>query len=152
MTRIRFEGSSEALRRQNSQPVGSPGRNGVCRCVRRGTRSFFRQSACQLPSEQGKEELMQASKENRLMDVFIADLAKFCRAKHGRVTELAQHLGVAQPHVSAWLTGKQEPSGEHTLRIQVWLSTSKAVAGRARANRGGEPKVTESAEPPVWLL
>lgn len=95
---------------------------------------------------------MQASKDGRLMDVFIADLAKFCRAKHGRVSELALYLGVAQPHVSAWLTGKQEPSGEHTLRIQIWLSTGKAVARRARAKSVDEPQVAESAEPPVWLL
>ena len=86
------------------------------------------------------------------MDVLIADLAKFCRAKHGRVTELARHLGVAQPHVSAWLAGKQEPSGEHTLRIQRWLSTSKAAAARARAKVAGEPMVAETAAPPVWLL
>jgi DNA-binding transcriptional regulator YdaS (Cro superfamily) len=88
----------------------------------------------------------------RMMDAFITDLVKFCRAKHGRVTELSQHLGVAQPHVSAWLTGKQEPSGEHTLRIQSWLSRVKRTAVRTKATRAEVRGSTAPEEPPVWLL
>lgn len=100
----------------------------------------------------GKESAMQKDSEIRLMQAFIADLAKFCRAKHGRVTELSQHLGVAQPHVSAWLTGKQEPSGEHTLRIQAWLARVKRPAGRAQIAREPESGKNAPDEPPVWLL
>jgi len=90
------------------------------------------------------------------MDAFIADLAKFCRSKHGRVTELAKHLGIAQPHVSAWLAGTQEPSGEHTLRIQAWIQAEGATPAQGRAVRVRavkEPSVSPVAEEtPVWLL
>lgn len=94
------------------------------------------------------------------MAAFIGDLAAFCRAKHGRVTQLADHLGVAQPHVSAWLTGRQEPSGEHTLRIQAWLaSQSSAEQPKPSAvSRRPSPRPTRSVaeakeeEVPVWLL
>jgi len=98
--------------------------------------------------------------EKRLMPGLMADLGKFCRRRHGRVTRLAEHLGIAQPHVSAWLTGRQEPSGEHTLRIQAWLA-----AERGRDERGGRkvtgkprkagPTATAEIPPeevPVWLL
>jgi predicted transcriptional regulator len=97
--------------------------------------------------------------EKRLMPVLIADLAKFCRGRHGRVTRLAEHLGIAQPHVSAWLSGRQEPSGEHTLRIQVWLAAERGEdggrkAGRSRKVSRGAAAAAEvaPAEVPVWLL
>ncbi len=80
---------------------------------------------------------------HQLMPSFIRELAAFCRAKHGRVTQLADHLGIAQPHVSAWLTGRQEPSGEHTLRIQAWLESQKRQKSRAA------PSVARAAKPPV---
>lgn len=97
--------------------------------------------------------------DNRLMPEFIAELARFCGAKRGRVTALARHLGVAQPHVSAWLTGRQEPSGEHTLRIQEWLASERegksvAVAAGSRPRPARSRVETQpAAEPvPVWLL
>lgn len=75
-----------------------------------------------------------------LMPEFLKRLRMFCRAERGRVSALAKFLGVAQPHVSAWLTGQQQPSGEYTLRIQQWMETT--------------PPKTESLpdETPVWLL
>jgi transcriptional regulator with XRE-family HTH domain len=100
-------------------------------------------------------------REKRLMPVLIADLAKFCRGRHGRVTRLAEHLGIAQPHVSAWLSGRQEPSGEHTLRIQAWLAVERRrgedggrKAGRSRNVPRGAKATAEVApeEVPVWLL
>jgi transcriptional regulator with XRE-family HTH domain len=99
--------------------------------------------------------------EKRLMPVLIADLAKLCRGRHGRVTRLAEHLGIAQPHVSAWLSGRQEPSGEHTLRIQVWLAAERRRGedGRRKAGRSRKAPPTAAAaeevapaEVPVWLL
>jgi transcriptional regulator with XRE-family HTH domain len=100
-------------------------------------------------------------REKRLMPGLIADLAKFCRGRHGRVTRLAEHLGIAQPHVSAWLTGRQEPSGEHTLRIQAWLAAERRrddedggrkAAGKPRkAGRIATAEVPPE-EVPVWLL
>jgi predicted transcriptional regulator len=90
-----------------------------------------------------------------LMPGFIAELAKFCRSRHGRVTRLAEHLGIAQPHVSAWLTGRQEPSGEHTLRIQMWLAAERIhaerpAAARRKVSHALSPPEEESA--PIWLL
>lgn len=76
-----------------------------------------------------------------LMPEFLERLRQFCRAERGRVTALAEFLGVAQPHVSAWLAGKQQPSGEYTLQIQRWMDS---VPTRAKA------PVAE--ETPVWLL
>jgi DNA-binding transcriptional regulator YdaS (Cro superfamily) len=93
-----------------------------------------------------------------MMPDFIADLAVFCRGQHGRVSELAAHLGVAQPHVSAWLTGRQQPSGEHTLQIQAWLEARRKepTVPTRRARRGGEiPPAAprEEQQPtPIWLL
>ncbi len=96
------------------------------------------------------------------MPDFLQTLRSYCRAKQGRVGELAEYLGVAQPHVSAWLTGKQEPSGENTLQVQAWLacaSRGKPVRSRSRAaNRPHVSRVSSTGVPadaeelPVWLL
>ncbi len=104
--------------------------------------------------------------EAALMPDFLAELARFCRAEHGRVSRLADDLGIAQPHVSAWLTGKQAPSGEYTLQIQAWLarqggSPSRPESRRVRATKkhapGGTAVAAEKPVPvpeeiPVWLL
>lgn len=83
------------------------------------------------------------------MPVFVRELREFCRAERGRVSQLASHLGIAQPHVSAWLSGKQEPSGEHTLRIQAWLARERGTSAPAATEP--EPKGGE-ADLPSWLL
>jgi hypothetical protein len=97
---------------------------------------------------------MATHSDSRLMPDFIAGLARFCGEKRGRVTALARHLGVAQPHVSAWLTRRQEPSGEHTLRIMEWMESERsgnADAGPiARPPRHHDPPTVEPV--PVWLL
>jgi transcriptional regulator with XRE-family HTH domain len=101
-----------------------------------------------------------------LMPDFLAGLGRFCRAEHGRVSRLAADLGIAQPHVSAWLTGRQAPSGEYVLRIQAWLGRHDGVRRRPRSTgvARGEIDVTgktpvapavqtpEAEEIPVWLL
>jgi hypothetical protein len=100
------------------------------------------------------------------MPEFLAGLARFCRAEHGRVSRLAADLGIAQPHVSAWLTGRQAPSGEYVLQIQAWLARHEGSRRRPRStgvspveiDANGEtsvlPDVQKSAaeEIPVWLL
>lgn len=88
-----------------------------------------------------------------MMPDFIAGLAAFCRGRHGRVSELAAHLGIAQPHVSAWLTGRQQPSGEHTLQIQAWLAAQRDEVQPDRTP-SRSPAVSSAPEesPPVWLL
>lgn len=98
------------------------------------------------------------------MPSFLVTLKEFCRAERGRVNELARHLGVAQPHVSAWLTGRQEPSGENTLQMQAWMARAHAPQATAPREHAAERKrrpakapsattpVPPSDDPPVWLL
>lgn len=66
--------------------------------------------------------------ETPLLDALIEELQTFCKARRGRVSELAGHLGVKQPQLSAWLTKKRQPSGEATLQLQRWLSVSQSRA------------------------
>jgi hypothetical protein len=104
----------------------------------------------------------EASSRVPLMSGFLSELAAFCRAEHGRVSRLAEDLGIAQPHVSAWLTGKQAPSGEYTLQIQAWLARQGGSSGRSRRTGRPHPRKTTSMSPedqelrtdgiPVWLL
>jgi transcriptional regulator with XRE-family HTH domain len=60
-------------------------------------------------------------KPDPLLPALMAAILAFCKAKHGRVSELADALGVLQPQVSAWLSGRKEPSGEVTLQMQAWF-------------------------------
>ena len=66
--------------------------------------------------------------ETPLLDALIEELQTFCKARRGRVAELAVHLGVKQPQLSAWLTKKRQPSGEATLQLQRWLIESRSRA------------------------
>lgn len=103
-----------------------------------------------------------AVRQPPLMPDFLETLRSFCRAKHGRVGELADYLGVAQPHVSAWLAGKQEPSGENTLQVQAWLA--RPLSGeppRRRSRAASKPRApqvsstglpADAEELAVWLL
>ncbi len=95
------------------------------------------------------------------MPKFLAEVQNFCKAKRGRVSELAQYLGVAQPHVSAWLTGRQEPSGENTLQMQKWMAqtssptkhpTSPWRKRQTPRHTATPPQHHQPEETPVWLL
>jgi len=57
----------------------------------------------------------------------MGELHAFCKARKGRVNVLAADLQTAQPTISAWLNGKQEPGGEATLQMQQWLERAKAA-------------------------
>ena len=56
-----------------------------------------------------------------LLPALLDEVQAFCKARRGRVVELAAVLDVAQPQLSAWLTRKLEPAGEVTLQMQDWL-------------------------------
>jgi transcriptional regulator with XRE-family HTH domain len=62
-----------------------------------------------------------------LLPVLMGELHAFCKARKGRVNALAAALQTAQPTISAWINGRQEPSGEATLRMQQWLERAKAA-------------------------
>jgi predicted transcriptional regulator len=76
-----------------------------------------------------------------LLTDLIAEVAEFCRSRRGRVSQLAADLGVSQPHVSLWLTHKQTPNGEYTLRLQRWLHQQREAktAQAAEAAVGPAP-------------
>jgi DNA-binding transcriptional regulator YiaG len=46
---------------------------------------------------------------------------KHATAAHGKKSELAEWLGVHRQMVTDWLSGKQEPGGEITLRMLQWV-------------------------------
>jgi hypothetical protein len=50
-------------------------------------------------------------------------LLTFCQSKRGREAALVRHLGVAQPTLSNWLHGRQEPGAEATLQLREWMFT-----------------------------
>ena len=62
-----------------------------------------------------------------LLPVFMGELHSFCKARKGRVNTLAADLQVAQPTISAWLNGHQEPGGEATLRMVQWLDRARVA-------------------------
>lgn len=66
-------------------------------------------------------------KPAELLPVLLAELRTFAKAKKGRINALAADLGTAQPTVSNWLRGVQEPSGESTLQLAAWLDRAKAA-------------------------
>lgn len=65
-------------------------------------------------------------KPDALLPALLAELRSFTTAKRGRVNALAAELGTAQPTVSAWLNGHQEPGGESVLQLAAWLERAKA--------------------------
>lgn len=71
--------------------------------------------------------------EKPLLDALLQDLRDYCAERRGRVSELANHLEVAQQQASNWLAGKSEPGGEATLQMMRWLETSRAADASARA-------------------
>jgi len=70
-----------------------------------------------------------------ILTTLLDDLQEFCRARRGRVAELAAALGVVQPQLSAWLTRRKEPAGEVTLRMQAWLSREREAEKAGLAER-----------------
>jgi transcriptional regulator with XRE-family HTH domain len=73
-----------------------------------------------------------------LLPALLADVAAFCHARHGRVSELADALGVLQPQVSRWLAGRAEPSGEAVLQLQAWLARERLA--EVQRHHAADPK------------
>lgn len=71
--------------------------------------------------------------ENPLLSALMAEARKFCGDRRGRVSALADHLGVLQQQASTWLNEKSEPGGEATLQIRAWLEAQRAAETAARA-------------------
>jgi len=79
-----------------------------------------------------------SQKPEPLLPALLADVAAFCQAKHGRVSELADALGVLQPQVCRWLSGRAEASGEAVLQMQAWLARERFA--EAQRHHAADPK------------
>lgn len=60
-------------------------------------------------------------------DVLIEELKIFCKARRGRVGELAKALEVPSERVSNWLHGRFSPLPENRARMASWLEAARAL-------------------------
>ena len=58
-------------------------------------------------------------------DVLIEELTYFCKARRGRVRELANALEVPPEQVSNWLHGRFTPRPEIRALLESWLQTAR---------------------------
>lgn len=65
------------------------------------------------------------------------NIVKELRKKYGiQQKELALIIGVAQPTVSEWETGKKDPSGERLKKLAEYFQTDElAILGKGTGNR-----------------
>lgn len=85
-----------------------------------------------------KQRIMKESKiieKSPLLAALLAEVHAFCKARRGRIGELATALDVAQPQVSAWLNRRAAPSGEITLQMQAWLARELEASASSRAEK-----------------
>jgi transcriptional regulator with XRE-family HTH domain len=70
----------------------------------------------------------------------LEEINAFCRARHGRLRELADFLGVKPPSVSRYLSGASTPSPDKLELMQKWMAgeiqreTDHAQELRSRIN------------------
>jgi transcriptional regulator with XRE-family HTH domain len=65
----------------------------------------------------------------------IAELRAWCKAKHGRNTQIAEMLGVYRQLVSDWLSGNATPTLAAGLKLQAFLKKRRP---RHQKNARGE--------------
>ena len=58
-------------------------------------------------------------------DVLIEELKIFCKARRGRVGELAKALEVPPERVSNWLHGRFNPLPDTRARMSSWLESAR---------------------------
>lgn len=59
-------------------------------------------------------------------DELVQELSSFCKARRGRVGELAQALEVSPEQVSNWLHGRFAPRPEVRALMESWLQAARA--------------------------
>ena len=57
----------------------------------------------------------------QLLDNLLAELRLYCDLKHGRRSQVARAVGLSPQALTNILAGRQQPTGETTLRIQRLL-------------------------------
>lgn len=64
--------------------------------------------------------------KNPPSDVLIQELTSFCKARQGRISELAQALEVPSERVSNWLHGRFAPRPKTRALMESWLQAARA--------------------------
>jgi len=64
--------------------------------------------------------------KNISSEVILKDLKSFLKAKRGRASELAKHLGVPLPQLSNWMSGRFSPNPETLTSMQSWKANATA--------------------------
>lgn len=72
----------------------------------------------------------------------LIERLKRATSQYGMKGKLADQLGVPQSRVSEWLSGKNEPGGETTLRLLAWVTEVETQQPKSpgRASTRPEPK------------
>jgi transcriptional regulator with XRE-family HTH domain len=55
------------------------------------------------------------------LDLLMAELKAWCKAKHGRQAELAREIGVTEQLLSNWLARRKTPGLQKYLALQAFL-------------------------------
>lgn len=63
--------------------------------------------------------------KNPAPDVLLEELTSFCKARRGRVGELAKALEVPSERVSNWLHGRFNPLPDTRARMASWLEAAR---------------------------
>jgi len=64
--------------------------------------------------------------KNQPADVLIEELKAFCKARRGRVGELAKALEVPSEQVSNWLHGRFNPLPDTRAGMASWLEAARS--------------------------
>lgn len=56
---------------------------------------------------------------------YLNDLRNWCRAKYGRQTEAARHIGVTRAKLNDWITGRTQPSLSDGLKLIEFLKQQR---------------------------
>jgi len=59
------------------------------------------------------------------LDALMAELKAWCKQKHGRQKELAEHLHVSEDTISHWLARRKMPSLQKYLALQDFLKKQR---------------------------
>ena len=55
------------------------------------------------------------------LDALMAELRAWCKNKHGRQKQLAEHLHVSEDTISHWIALRKTPGLEKYLALQAFL-------------------------------
>jgi len=71
--------------------------------------------------------------KNISSEVILKYLKSFLKAKRGRASELAKHLGVPLPQLSNWMSGRFSPGDDVLERMHSWKVTQEAQEATEKA-------------------